>query len=102
MSKINHANHRNHRSEPDHTGEPDEEDLYLCFYCGSETSLRELDKVTDDSMELDEEDYEFLQDVLPYSEKPMERPYTRASDRGYDVLNICRKCYNKANGSLNG
>lgn len=69
---------------------------YRCFYCKGKVKLDELQQVDQKLKHLESEEYEFLIDELPESTIPRQKPYIHSSDLGYDVLNLCLKCFIEA------
>jgi len=78
----------------------DKDPKFRCFYCSSSISMEDLKKVDRKLKKMDSEIQEFLQDLLPDSNLPREKPYTHLSDLGYEVLNICPKCFRNAKNEL--
>ncbi len=74
----------------------DKSSEYNCYYCNETINLEELLKIDEKLKRIDPEDQEFLLDNLPSSNNPRERPFIHMSDLGYDVLNICRECFENA------
>ena len=75
---------------------------FLCFFCNSPIALSELKKVDIKLKEIQSEYQEFVLDCLPLSNNPREKPFIHKCDYGYNVLNICQKCFQKAyNDHLN-
>jgi hypothetical protein len=69
---------------------------YRCFFCNSQIKLLELQKVDMELEETSSEHQELILDHLPKSENPRKKPFTHKSNYGYEVLNICKKCYERA------
>lgn len=70
--------------------------VYSCYYCNDTINMEELLIVEDKFKRMDPEDHEFLLDNLPNSDHPRKPPFIHKSDLGYDVLNICIKCFKRA------
>ncbi len=69
---------------------------YFCFFCNSQVKLSELKNIDSKLKEIQSEYQELILDYLPQSNNPREKPFIHKSDYGYDVLNICHKCFKKA------
>ena len=69
---------------------------YRCFFCNFQIKLSELQKIDMKLKEISSEHQELILDHLPKSENPRKKPFTHKSNYGYDVLNICKKCYEQA------
>ena len=69
---------------------------YNCYYCNESINLEELLKIDEKLKRIDSENQEFLIDNLPSSNNPREAPFIHICDLGYDVLNICIKCFKNA------
>jgi len=69
---------------------------YKCFYCNKYIGLKELREVDQILSSFDPEDHEFILDALPPINKPRTSPHLHMSNLGYEVLNMCRECFDKA------
>jgi len=69
-----------------------------CNYCKKSISKEEAIAVDKKIKELCEDDHEYLMDNFPkrknYS-KEIKKQFLHECDYGYDVINICKSCYNK-------
>jgi hypothetical protein len=69
---------------------------YKCFYCERTIALEELRKVEQQNDALHPEDVEFIYDCLPQPSNPRKKPYIHLGDAGFEILNLCEKCWIKA------
>lgn len=69
---------------------------YRCYYCDEKISLNELIEIDLTIKELDSEDLEFIYDELGEKSKPKVPPYIHLTDLDYNILNICKSCWNQA------
>lgn len=69
---------------------------YNCYYCNEIINLEDLLKIDEKLKNMEPENQEFLLDNLPRSNYLREPPFIHKSDLGYDVLNICRECFENA------
>ena len=70
-----------------------------CAFCKKKVRLKQLLQVDSLVKNTDSEEAEFIWDQLPnisFEERKKEN-ITHMSDLGYKVLNVCMKCYKKAN-----
>ena len=69
---------------------------YNCFYCNESANLDDLVKVDKKLKKMDPEEHEFLLDNLQNSNNLRVPPFIHKCDLGYEVLNICIKCFERA------
>ena len=69
---------------------------YCCFFCNSLAKLSELQKVDNILKETSSEHQELILDHLSNSRNPRKKPFIHKSNYGYEVLNICKNCYEQA------
>lgn len=69
---------------------------YKCYFCSGNTTLEDAIKVDQKLDKMDPEDHEFLLDELPRLKNPKKKPFVHRCKYGYDVVNLCRKCFLKA------
>ena len=70
--------------------------LFKSFYSGSSVTKSELLQVDKMMGKMDSEDREYLMDELPKSKNPRKKPFVHMSDLGYDVLNMSKYDFKKA------
>lgn len=74
---------------------------FLCFFCNSHVALSELKNVDIELKGIQSEYQELILDRLPQSNNPREKPFIHKCGYGYNVLNICQKCFKRAYNDYN-